>query len=190
MLKRIKIWHSGLSTLGRVVVWSIAVIFAGTAIAAASSNVNKEPPSTQKPKPVSITTKKTVIETADVAFTKTTINDGNLEKGKTEIRTVGVNGVKTYTYNVTYQNGIEISKELVKEEVTTPPVTEVTAIGTYVVPKPACDPNYSGGCVPIASDVDCGGGSGNGPAYFYGTATVVGYDIYGLDRDGDGIACE
>lgn len=53
-----------------------------------------------------------------------------------------------------------------------------------------CDPNYSGACVPIASDVDCAGGSGNGPAYVAGPVTVVGTDIYGLDRDGDGIGCE
>jgi len=52
-----------------------------------------------------------------------------------------------------------------------------------------CDPNYSG-CVPIASDVDCAGGSGNGPAYVQGPVTVIGSDIYGLDSDGDGIACE
>lgn len=31
-----------------------------------------------------------------------------------------------------------------------------------------CDSNYSGACVPIASDVDCTGGSGNGPAYVSG----------------------
>lgn len=53
-----------------------------------------------------------------------------------------------------------------------------------------CDPNYSGKCVPIASDVDCAGGSGNGPAYVDGPVYVVGSDIYGLDRDGDGIACD
>jgi hypothetical protein len=41
-----------------------------------------------------------------------------------------------------------------------------------------CDPNYSG-CVPIASDVDCAGGSGNGPAYT-GRARVIGRDIYGI----------
>jgi hypothetical protein len=57
-------------------------------------------------------------------------------------------------------------------------------------PTSTCDPNYSGGCVPIASDVDCAGGSGNGPAYFSGTAEVVGTDIYKLDADKDGIACE
>ena len=53
-----------------------------------------------------------------------------------------------------------------------------------------CDPNYSGACVPIASDVDCAGGSGNGPAYVQGPVTVTGKDIYGLDRDGNGTGCE
>jgi hypothetical protein len=38
-----------------------------------------------------------------------------------------------------------------------------------------------------ASDVDCAGGSGNGPAYVQGPVRVVGTDIYGLDADGDGI---
>lgn len=53
-----------------------------------------------------------------------------------------------------------------------------------------CDSNYAGACVPIASDVDCAGGSGNGPAYVRGPVTVVGSDIYGLDRNGDGVGCE
>lgn len=53
-----------------------------------------------------------------------------------------------------------------------------------------CHPNYSGGCVPIASDVDCAGGSGNGPAYVRGPVRVIGVDVYRLDRDKDGIGCE
>lgn len=57
-------------------------------------------------------------------------------------------------------------------------------------PSASCDSNYSGPCVPIASDVDCEGGSGNGPAYVSGPVHVVGDDIYGLDRDGNGVACE
>jgi len=56
-------------------------------------------------------------------------------------------------------------------------------------PRSACDPNYTG-CVPVDSDVDCAGGSGNGPSYVAGPVRVIGSDIYGLDRDGDGIACE
>jgi hypothetical protein len=62
------------------------------------------------------------------------------------------------------------------------------------VAKPApsggdCDPNYSG-CVPIAGDVDCEGGSGDGPAYARGPVDVTGTDIYDLDSDNDGTACE
>jgi hypothetical protein len=53
-----------------------------------------------------------------------------------------------------------------------------------------CDPNYSGQCVPVASDVDCAGGKGNGPAYIGGPVYVVGSDVYGLDRDRDGVGCE
>lgn len=81
---------------------------------------------------------------------------------------------------------------------TTAPVTTTrrTTTAPPPPPKPApttaaseCDENYSG-CVPIASDVDCAGGSGNGPAYVRGPIRVIGSDIYDLDRDGDGIACE
>jgi len=68
------------------------------------------------------------------------------------------------------------------------PVTRVIVIGTKESQR--CDPNYSGACVPIASDVDCAGGSGDGPAYVQGPVRVVGTDIYGLDADGDGIGCD
>jgi hypothetical protein len=57
-------------------------------------------------------------------------------------------------------------------------------------PSSSCDPNYSGACVPIDSDVDCAGGSGNGPSYVQGPVTVIGSDIYDLDRDGNGTGCE
>ncbi len=56
--------------------------------------------------------------------------------------------------------------------------------------SPGCHPSYSGACVPIASDVDCAGGTGNGPEYVAGPLVVPGEDPYGLDDDGDGIACE
>jgi hypothetical protein len=74
------------------------------------------------------------------------------------------------------------------------PVVPKPAAPKPVVPAPAppastCDPNY-GGCVPVASDVDCAGGSGNGPAYATGPVDVIGDDVYDLDRDADGVACE
>jgi hypothetical protein len=73
------------------------------------------------------------------------------------------------------------------------PLAVAPAPAPVAAPPPApagCDPNYAGQCVPIASDVDCAGGSGNGPAYTQGPVRIVGKDIYQLDRDGDGIACD
>lgn len=201
MLSKAKIWHSGLSKTGKILVWSVSAVLVGAMINGASANPGEsaqpaagETANTQAAEPVT----ETKTETAVIPFEKTTVQDGNLEKGKTGLRTVGANGVKTLTYDVTYLDGVETGRQLVKEEVTTAPVTEVTAIGTYVAPPPpkpaprqpsGCDSNYSG-CVPIASDVDCAGGSGNGPAYVRGPVTVVGSDIYDLDRDGNGVACE
>jgi hypothetical protein len=70
-----------------------------------------------------------------------------------------------------------------------PPTTQQVAVPPAPALDAGCDPNYTG-CVPIASDVDCAGGSGNGPAYVRGPVQVVGRDIYELDRDGDGVGCE
>ncbi|HZY28895.1 MAG TPA: hypothetical protein VFE49_11640 [Jiangellaceae bacterium] len=53
---------------------------------------------------------------------------------------------------------------------------------------PECHPSYDP-CVPMASDIDCVGGSGNGPEYV-GTVSVIGVDEYDLDRDADGVGCE
>jgi len=76
---------------------------------------------------------------------------------------------------------------------TTVPVTRPAPV-TSTTTRAAgggCDPNYAGACVPIASDVDCAGGSGNGPAYVSAkNIRVVGRDIYELDRGGDGVGCE
>jgi hypothetical protein len=74
------------------------------------------------------------------------------------------------------------------------PIIKASPAASPVVVKQStpesCDPNYSGACVPIASDVDCAGGSGNGPAYVRGPVTVIGSDIYKLDSDHDGIGCD
>lgn len=70
------------------------------------------------------------------------------------------------------------------------PVKIVRASQAKVEVAQACHPSYEGECVPITSDADCAGGSGNGPAYVQGPVRVVGPDEYDLDRDGDGIACE
>jgi hypothetical protein len=138
---------------------------------------------------------RTVTKKARVSYASRTVEDSSLRKGTRKVRTKGVAGVRTLTYRVTLTNGRQTAKKLIKSEVTRRPITKVVAIGTKEAEPPlgsgsGCDPNYSGACVPVASDVDCAGGSGNGPKYVDGPVRVVGTDIYDLDRDGDGIACD
>jgi resuscitation-promoting factor RpfB len=201
MKGKLKTWFSGLSGVGKVIVGSVVAGAVGT-LAVAGANPGQAPvadesPSSSQQVEAETTAAPTVetkiiTETEEIPFSSKTVNDSSLEKGKTSIETVGVNGVKTLTYEQTFTAGVAGDKVLVKEEITTKPITQVTAIGTKVKVRATsnCDPNYSGACVPIASDVDCAGGSGNGPAYVSGPVTVVGYDIYGLDRDGNGVGCE
>lgn len=171
----------------------LAVLFIAGTVGASGGEQNPTKPQNPPTQPQSTVTTKTVTETQSIPFGSTTVNDPNLDKGKTAVTTTGVNGTRTLTYKVTYENGKQTNKQLVSSEVTTPPIDQVTSIGTYSPPppqQPQCDPNYSGACVPIASDVDCASGSGNGPAYVSGPVYVVGSDIYGLDRDGNGVGCE
>lgn len=53
-----------------------------------------------------------------------------------------------------------------------------------------CHPAYKGVCLPIVDDIDCYGGGGKGPVFVKGPFSYEGDDVYGLDRDGNGIACE
>ena len=72
------------------------------------------------------------------------------------------------------------------------PTGETTTTTTATTPpEQSCDPSYRGACLDQnASDYDCEGGSGDGPKYVSGPVEVVGDDHFGLDRDGDGVACE
>jgi hypothetical protein len=70
-----------------------------------------------------------------------------------------------------------------------PGVAAASACAPPPQPVASCDPNYSP-CVPVAFDVDCASGTGDGPAYIDFSVQVIGQDIYGLDRDGNGIGCE
>lgn len=168
-----------------------------TLTAATATEATAEPvlgdvvPSPSKTDPVTeapVVTKKTITQTKSIRYGTREVDDDSLAEGKTKVRVKGVNGVQTSTYEVTLTDGKETARKKVSSVVTKKPVTKVVAIGTKQADD-GCDPNYTP-CVPIASDVDCAGGSGNGPAYVDGPIRVIGSDPYDLDRDGDGVACD
>ncbi|MGH9281268.1 MAG: G5 domain-containing protein [Acidimicrobiales bacterium] len=124
--------------------------------------------------------------------------------GPTQVSSEGVKGVAasitTTTSTTTSTTTTTTTTTTPTTTTTVPPTTRastpVTRVVTATTAVPAsgsgCHPSYSGACVPAGvSDVDCGGGSGNGPYYVYEVNfRVVGPDVYDLDRNGDGIACE
>lgn len=200
---------------GAVLAAGFLVMFTGGGIGAATSprpvslvhagSDSQSPPSTTTspsptPSPTTIVTE--ITETESIPFDSVTVDDPAAASGTSVVSVAGVDGVLTVTYRVTTVDGVETSRVKVGEAVTTSPVSQVTSVGSRVDRQPVaapaapaapagggCDPNYSG-CVPIASDVDCAGGSGNGPAYAQGPVNVIGSDIYDLDNDDDGVACE
>ncbi|WP_323512623.1 G5 domain-containing protein [Subtercola sp. RTI3] len=162
---------------------------------------------TPAPTHTPVVTHSTVTVKTTVPFAKTTVDDPSRDAGSSAITRAGQNGESAATYDVTMTDGVETSRAQLGSAVTTPPIDETTSKGTRqpapaaapeqapAAPAPAadtsgCDPNYDHACVPIASDVDCAGGSGNGPAYVKGPVHVIGTDIYKLDGNGDGWGCE
>jgi hypothetical protein len=136
---------------------------------------------------------RTVRKQVRIPFSSQSRSTDALNKGVAKVSQAGRPGLRVTTFRVTFKNGVQTARKLLKTVVVRKPVPRITLHGTRVdPPKPtrSCDSNYAGGCVPIASDVDCGGGSGNGPAYQYGSVQVVGSDVYDLDADGDGYGCD
>jgi len=60
-------------------------------------------------------------------------SDDSLEKGVTKTIQDGSLGVKTSSFNVSYENGKEISRNLVTETITQSPVAKIVAVGTLGV---------------------------------------------------------
>ena len=187
-------WIANASAFTKIMLGTATI--ASVAVVGAPPKANEAPPETppvvvqQAPEPV-VTTKTVEVKSA-VHYKTIRKNDSDINKGQTRTEQYGKNGTRTKTYKITYTDGEESDKELISNKVTKDPINKIILVGTYVAPSvsPSCDSNYSGGCVPIAYDVDCSGGSGNGPAYVSGPVYVVGSDIYGLDHDSDGVGCE
>ena len=66
----------------------------------------------------------------EIPFESREVSDSTLEKGKTRIKTKGVNGLKRMTYEVTTENGIEVKRVVLSESTVKNPTAQVVAVGT------------------------------------------------------------
>lgn len=74
----------------------------------------------------------TVTETETVKYSTEKIKTNDLYEGQSEVVTEGVNGKTEHTYQVTYIDGKETERVLLKTEVKSEPVTKVIRVGTKI----------------------------------------------------------
>jgi len=98
--------------------------------------------------------KKQRVDTYDIPYEETTKEDPTLAKGETEVVQWGEKGKLEITTEETYKNGLLVAEAEISEEVVREPVTEITAVGTYVPPPPKKKVTVS--------DVHSGGSSSGG----------------------------
>jgi hypothetical protein len=151
-MKKGVIWFKGLSIAKKVLLGIVAIGILGAATGSStpptkvnltSSQASIKTAQTQKKSPT-ITTK-TETDTQAIPFTSNTAQTSTLPQGTTKVTTSGVNGSETLTYEITYTDGVQTNKTLTNTTVTTPPVNQVTSIGTYVAPAPAPAPSCPNG---------------------------------------------
>lgn len=75
-------------------------------------------------------TSASVAEDYAVPFETTKKNDPHLNKGEEKVITEGKDGAGKRTYHVTYHDGVEVSRQLVVETITTPAINKVISVGT------------------------------------------------------------
>lgn len=87
-----------------------------------------------------------------ITYTTERVANASMTKGKETVKQAGQNGSARVTYSITYENGVEVSREPVSSEVITAPVAEIVEYGTKSAAITASDR--------IASDNRNSSGSG------------------------------
>ena len=105
-------------------------------------------------------------EMHDIPFEKEEREDSKLAKGDTEIVQEGENGQLEIITELVYKNGNLVSEKVISEETVLEPVTQITAVGTYVAPKKKSTPT-------ISQIKNGGGGSVEGLPVQYTTEVEV-----------------
>lgn len=168
--------------------WVVGAIVALLVIGGIANAVNKDDTSSNQVSVVSPHRLDATSSTSRSTTTTTTLPIAQCQRIVLEVQ-AGLRTIATSDYQRScgaLPAGVTLDPTTTTTTTTTlPPTTTSTSPPSTL----NCNPNYTP-CVPDASDVDCAGGSGNGPAYVTGPVQVIGVDVYDLDSDGDGVGCE
>ena len=130
----------------------------------------------------------TLVDEATIPYKTIRIDDPELFVGSEVTETEGMNGIAAVTYSLVFQNGIEVSREEIKEECLLAPVDEIIRHGTkpfdaaWDADGAHCDPATF-----IVSDVPAEEGGGvitlaDGTVLNYKTVVPVSATAYTTER--------
>ena len=74
-----------------------------------------------------------ITDEVEIPFIEETITDYNLAPGTQEVRQFGEIGLKELTYQVFFENGTEVKRELTSEVVKREPVNRIVAVGASLI---------------------------------------------------------
>lgn len=78
---------------------------------------------------------RTITVEEEIAFSEETVKDYNLAPGVHEVRQLGEVGMKVLTYEVYYENNVEVRRELTGEAVRREPVNRIVAVGASEIER-------------------------------------------------------
>ncbi len=76
---------------------------------------------------------RTVTEEVEIEFGEETVKDYNITPGERRVEQLGEAGMKEMVYEVFYENGVEVRRELISETVKREPVTRIVAVGASLI---------------------------------------------------------
>ncbi len=123
-----------------IVIWAVVgvLLIAGISSVSAAKSV---PPMLYPPVEVeklntnSQTTYAEITETRPIKYSLVSKLDEFIPIGTSEVTTDGRDGVAADIYKVTYVNGEEVKRVLIKTETIEPAIDEITSIGVYIDPN-------------------------------------------------------
>lgn len=148
-------WVRGLSIASKVVTGVATIGVAGAVATSTQAPTGATTQKTNTPTQAKVEAKtpiytiSEITETEEVAFQRKTENSSTLALGGTETKQVGIKGVRTLTYRVSYKDGVQTNKELANDAITTQPIDEIVSVGTYVAPAIS---TISNGATAMCSD--------------------------------------
>lgn len=84
---------------------------------------------------VNVIIEKEVFKKETIPYQTEIVEDSSMYKGDTKVKQEGREGSREVTYKISVQNGVQIAKEVVHENVTKEPVNKVVLKGTKVIPS-------------------------------------------------------